>query len=90
MLQVLVTDGLTSVMSDQEIVDIVSSAVNFSAVYLKSYKPVFKSLQVKKSSNPEASAKELVEVADQYGTEDNCTALVSMWHTRLSAFKIVG
>ncbi|KAL1930770.1 hypothetical protein VTP01DRAFT_10932 [Rhizomucor pusillus] len=60
---VLVTDGLTSVMSDQEIVDI-----------------------VKKSSNPEASAKELVEVADQYGTEDNCTALVvrlNKWGTRM-------
>ncbi|KAI8138430.1 phosphatase 2C-like domain-containing protein [Fennellomyces sp. T-0311] len=60
---VLVTDGLTSVMSDQEIVDI-----------------------VKKGTDPTMSAKKLVDIADQYGTEDNCTAMVVRlkdWGTRM-------
>ncbi|KAI7875416.1 protein serine/threonine phosphatase 2C [Lichtheimia hyalospora FSU 10163] len=60
---VLVTDGLTSVMSEQEIVDI-----------------------VKKGADPTMSAKKLVDIADQYGTEDNCTAMVVRlkdWGTRM-------
>ncbi|CDS03491.1 hypothetical protein LRAMOSA00893 [Lichtheimia ramosa] len=60
---VLVTDGLTSVMSEQEIVDI-----------------------VKKGADPTMSTKKLVDIADQYGTEDNCTAMVVRlkdWGTRM-------
>ncbi|KAI9494146.1 phosphatase 2C-like domain-containing protein [Zychaea mexicana] len=60
---VLVTDGLTSVMSDQEIVDV-----------------------VKTGADPTMSARKLVDIADQYGSEDNCTAMVVRlkdWGTRM-------
>ncbi|KAL0090934.1 phosphatase 2C-like domain-containing protein, partial [Phycomyces blakesleeanus] len=50
---VLVTDGVTSVMSDQEVVDIV-----------KQYK------------DPTTSAKHIVDICDQFGSEDNITAVV--------------
>ncbi|KAI9004563.1 phosphatase 2C-like domain-containing protein [Phycomyces nitens] len=50
---VLVTDGVTSVMSDQEVVDIV-----------KQYK------------DPTTAAKHIVDLCDQFGSEDNITAVV--------------
>ncbi|KAI9313267.1 phosphatase 2C-like domain-containing protein [Dichotomocladium elegans] len=60
---VLITDGLTSVMSDQEVIDI-----------------------VKKSADPTMASKRVVDIADQYGTEDNCTVMVvrlKAWGTRM-------
>lgn len=71
--KVLVTDGLTSVMSEQEIVDIVRrkqprGCKNCCAKRMA---------QVKKGADPTMSTKKLVDIADQYGTEDNCTAMVS-------------
>ncbi|KAH8556617.1 phosphatase 2C-like domain-containing protein [Umbelopsis sp. PMI_123] len=50
---VLITDGITSVMTDQEVIDI-----------------------VKQYDEPQEAAKELVNIAEQFGTEDNTTCLV--------------
>ncbi|KAG2186235.1 hypothetical protein INT43_002673 [Umbelopsis isabellina] len=50
---VLVTDGITSVMSNQEVVDC-----------------------VKLYDDPQRAAKEIVNIAEQYGTEDNATCMV--------------
>ncbi|KAI8391152.1 phosphatase 2C-like domain-containing protein [Radiomyces spectabilis] len=63
---VLVTDGITSVMSDQEIID-----------FIKQYK------------DPTTAAKKLVDAADQYGSEDNLSAMVvrlGHWGTRMPDF----
>ncbi|CAO3676371.1 unnamed protein product [Umbelopsis ramanniana] len=50
---VLVTDGITSVMTDQEIIDF-----------------------VKQYDEPQEAAKELVNISEQFGTEDNSTCMV--------------
>ncbi|RUP50544.1 hypothetical protein BC936DRAFT_138664 [Jimgerdemannia flammicorona] len=50
---VLFTDGISSVMSNQEIVDI-----------------------IKQYDDPTTAATKLVDVAEQLGTEDNCTVMI--------------
>ncbi|KAI9289281.1 phosphatase 2C-like domain-containing protein [Umbelopsis sp. AD052] len=50
---VLITDGITSVMTDQEIIDF-----------------------VKQYDEPQQAAKELVNISEQFGTEDNATCMV--------------
>lgn len=71
MLKVLVTDGITSAMSDQEIVDFVSIGKKGVNKLLTSLL-----LKVKEQKEPSLSAKKLVDVADQLHSEDNTTALV--------------
>jgi protein phosphatase PTC6 len=61
-----VTDGITSVMSNQEIVDCVRFF--FSLVLSK---------QVKLYDDPQTASKEIVNMAEQYGTEDNATCMVN-------------
>ncbi|KAG0169836.1 hypothetical protein DFQ28_004115 [Apophysomyces sp. BC1034] len=60
---VLITDGVTSALSDQEVVDL-----------------------VKQYRSPSTSAAQIIEVADQLGSEDNITAMVVRlkdWGTRM-------
>lgn len=71
--QVLVTDGITSVMSDQEIVDFVSTREMLAE---KGGKFTLY-LQVKQHKDPSMSAKKLVDAADQLQSDDNTTAVVS-------------
>lgn len=62
---ILVSDGVSGILSDNEISDLVRS---------------------KSSMGPAASAKELVNFAEELGTDDNCTAIVIPlpgWETKV-------
>jgi protein phosphatase PTC6 len=62
---ILVSDGVSGILSDNEISDLVRS---------------------KSSMGPAASAKEVVNFAEELGTDDNCTAIVIPlpgWNTKV-------